>query len=156
MCNKAVELYPWRLYCFIPDHFKAQVMCNKAVEENPWTMRHVPNHFKTQKMCNKAVQREPKTLEFIPHCFVTQRQTDLWHQDYYRNKSYIIKWFEGYQKRKAQKAQIEKELMPIAWHPSRWWDWCVPQDEKIGIEKLWAWAFLYLMTKYKKFFWTLN
>ena len=20
--------------------------------------------------------------------------------------------------------------MPIAWHPSRWWDWCVPNDEK--------------------------
>ena len=20
--------------------------------------------------------------------------------------------------------------MPIAWYPSRWWDWCVPEDEK--------------------------
>ena len=20
--------------------------------------------------------------------------------------------------------------MRIAWHPSRWWDWCVPEDEK--------------------------
>ena len=20
--------------------------------------------------------------------------------------------------------------MPIAWHPSRWWDWCVPEDDK--------------------------
>ena len=20
--------------------------------------------------------------------------------------------------------------MPIAWHPSRWWDWCVPEDKK--------------------------
>ena len=20
--------------------------------------------------------------------------------------------------------------MSIAWHPSRWWDWCVPEDEK--------------------------
>ena len=20
--------------------------------------------------------------------------------------------------------------MPIAWHPSRWWDWCVPKGEK--------------------------
>ena len=55
-------------------------------------MHHVPNHFKTQKMCNKSVQRELKTLEFIPNYFVTQRQIDLWHQDYYRNKSYIIEW----------------------------------------------------------------
>ena len=20
--------------------------------------------------------------------------------------------------------------MPVALHPSRWWDWCVPEDEK--------------------------
>ena len=20
--------------------------------------------------------------------------------------------------------------MTIAWHPSKWWDWCVPEDEK--------------------------
>ena len=20
--------------------------------------------------------------------------------------------------------------MPIAWHPPRWWDWCVPEDKK--------------------------
>ena len=36
----------------------------------------------------------------------------------------------------AQKAKIKDELMPIAWHPSRWWDWCVPADEKKEIEKI--------------------
>ena len=20
--------------------------------------------------------------------------------------------------------------MPVAWHPKRWWDWCVSEDEK--------------------------
>ena len=20
--------------------------------------------------------------------------------------------------------------MPVAWHPSRWWDWCMTEDEK--------------------------
>ena len=24
--------------------------------------------------------------------------------------------------------------MPVAWHPRRWWDWCMPEDEKKGIE----------------------
>ena len=28
------------------------------------------------------------------------------------------------------------ELIPIAWHPSRWQDSCVPEDEKKGTEKL--------------------
>ena len=27
--------------------------------------------------------------------------------------------------------------MLIAWHPSRWWDWCIPEDEKQETEKLW-------------------
>ena len=35
-------------------------------------------------------------------------------------------------------AKIKEELMPIAWHPLRWWDWCVPEDEKKETEKLWA------------------
>ena len=20
--------------------------------------------------------------------------------------------------------------MPVTWHPNRWWDWCVSEDEK--------------------------
>ena len=48
----------------------------------------------------------------------------------------IVKWYDGYQKRKAQKAQIKEELMPLVWHPSRWWNWCVPEDEKKETEKL--------------------
>ena len=19
--------------------------------------------------------------------------------------------------------------MPVAWHPTRWWDWCIPEDQ---------------------------
>ena len=30
------------------------------------------------------------------------------------------------------------ELMPVAWHPDRWWDWCVPEDEKKETSKLWS------------------
>ena len=65
----------------------------------------------------------------------------------------LIEWYEGYQKRKAQKAQIKKELMPIAWHPSRWWDWCVPEDEKKETVTMWAkiLAFLCLVTGHKNF-----
>ena len=25
---------------------------------------------------------------------------------------------------------ISKELMPIACHPKRWWNFCMPEDEK--------------------------
>ena len=52
------------------------------------------------------------------------------------NNDRLIKWHNDYQERKAQKAKIKEELLPIAWHQSRWWDWCVPEDEKKETEKL--------------------
>ena len=39
-------------------------------------------------------------------------------------------WYEGHQKRKAQKAKIIEELLPIAWHPNRVMDWCMSEDQK--------------------------
>ena len=42
----------------------------------------------------------------------------------------FFEWYDGYKKRKAQKASIKEELLPIAWHPSRYWDWCVPETRK--------------------------
>ena len=35
------------------------------------------------------------------------------------NNYNFFKWYDGYQKRMTQKAQIKKELLPIAWYPSR-------------------------------------
>ena len=31
---------------------------------------------------------------------------------------------------KYQKPSIKEELLPIAWRPSRYWDWCISEDEK--------------------------
>ena len=33
--------------------------------------------------------------------------------------------------------RLNEELLLIAWHPSRYWDWCVPEDDKKETEKLW-------------------
>ena len=61
------------------------------------------------------------------------KKINLWryYDDYSGDDDGVIEWHdeEDYQKRMAQKAQIKKELMPIAWHPSIWWDWCVPEVE---------------------------
>ena len=71
----------------------------------------------------------------------------MWYDDYYDdddghwdnddNKHKFFEWYDGYKKWKAQKTKIKKELMPIVWHPSRWWDWCVPENEKQETQKLW-------------------
>ena len=51
------------------------------------------------------------------------------------NYNVIMKKYEAYKSQKTQKASIKEELMPIAWHPSRWWDWFIPEDEKKETEK---------------------
>ena len=84
-------------------------MCNKVVEANPLVLELVPDQFVTQEMCNEAVKESPCAL-----------------------------WYKGYEQRKAQKAKIKEELMPVAWHPDRWWNWCVPEDEKKELEMYFA------------------
>ena len=39
-------------------------------------------------------------------------------------KIFFFKWYDGYKKRKFQKASIKEGLLPIACHLSRWQDWC--------------------------------
>ena len=67
-----------------------------------------------------------KTMTYYDNCFVDDDGVLEWHDG------------EEQQERNAQKAKIKKELMPIAWHPSRYWDWCMSEDEKKDTEALWA------------------
>ena len=89
-------------------------------------------------MCDDTVQEEPFTFHFVPDLFVTQQELKTL-DDYHGlcNNDRLTKWYDGYQKRKAQKAKIKEELLLIACHPSRWWNWCVPEDEKKETEQLW-------------------
>ena len=64
----------------------------------------------------------------------------MWHDDNYdnngdhwdddNNEDKFFEWDDGYKKRKAQKAKIKEEILPITWHPSRYLDWRVSQDKK--------------------------
>ena len=62
-------------------------------------------------MCNEAVQSDPEVLSYAPDQFVTQ---EMQHEDF---DDVLITWRDAYIKRKAQKAKIKEELMPVAWHP---------------------------------------
>ena len=130
MCNEAVEKRPWMLE-YVPDQYKTQKMCNKAVQSEPWMLEHVPDQYKTQKMCNEAVKSDPWMLEYVPDWFVTLEE--MWHEDF-DDDDVVITLRDAYIKRKIQKARIKEELMPVAWHPYRWWNWCVTEDEKKELE----------------------
>ena len=130
MCNEAMRMDPYSL-AFVPDNLKTQEMCDKALEIDPYNLWRVPNHFKTQKMCDKAAETGPGSLEFVTDWFVTQQQIDVWYDDdYWCNDDEIIEWYNGYQKRKAQKSKIKEELLHTAWHPGYVMDWCMSEDEK--------------------------
>ena len=136
MCNGVVK-DEGSFWGHVPDRLKTQKMCNEAVCKRSCILGDVSDHFKTQKMCEKAVEKDPWSLTYVPDWFLTHqkilrvikliagRQCKFLH-----NYDSLIKWYEGYKKCRAQKGQIRKELMPVTWHPSRWWDWCVPEDEK--------------------------
>ena len=114
-------------------------MSERAVEDKTEALEFVPDHLKTKGMCEKAVEKYPSILIFVLDWFVMQGQVKVWHDhNYYCDDDETIDCYDGYKKPKAQKTQIDKKLMPIAWHPSRWWNWCVPEDEKKVIEKLWV------------------
>ena len=130
VCKKAVEKDPPMLR-HVPDDLKTQEMCNEALEKDPWLLKDVPNHFKTQLMCDDAVRYYPYSLEHVPDWFVTQQPIDRWYDNnYVHNDEVLSKWYEGYKKRRAQKAKIKEKLLSIAWHPDRVKDWCMSEDEK--------------------------
>ena len=62
-------------------------------------------------------------MHYAPDWFVTREWEDMWHDDYYKycsdgdGEDQFFWWHEDYKKRKAQKASIKEELLPIAWHP---------------------------------------
>ena len=49
----------------------------------------------------------------------------------------LIAWRNRYKQRKACKEEIDRKLMPIAWHPEKWWDWCILEDETKKVKQLW-------------------
>ena len=71
-------------------------------------LEYVPDHSKTREMCNDVVMEHLLLLRHVPDWFATQqklRQCD----DCYDDNGYI-KWYDGYKKRKAQKAKIKKRV----------------------------------------------
>ena len=85
-------------------------MCDAAVMEDSCVLEFVPDHFKAQEMCDEAVKEDPFSLICVPDWFVTQQQVKLRHDDdnFYDDDDEIIEWYDGCEKRKAQKAQIKK------------------------------------------------
>ena len=127
-----------KAFHLIPDCFKTQKTCIKAVEVDSSFLQLVSGYFKMQEICDKAVKDDSSSLQFVPDWFIRREWVDMWYDDYYddygghwdddddEDKSFEL--YDGYKKRKAQKVSIKEELLPIAWHPSGGWNWCMTED----------------------------
>ena len=93
-----------------------------------------------QEICDKAVEEDPYSLQYVPDWFVTREGVYMWYErgKYCDDKDNFFKWYDSYKKRRTQKASIKEELMPVTWHPSRYWDWCMSEEEKKRAEALCA------------------
>ena len=115
MCDKAGKDDLWVLED-VSDHFKTQEICERVVENKPETFQFIPNHFKTQEICDKAIKDDSSSLQYVPDWFVRREGVYMWYNDYYDDGDHWdddgnkdnFKWYDGYQKRKAQKASKKK------------------------------------------------
>ena len=48
----------------------------------------------------------------------------------------LLAWHSKFENCKALKKELNEELMLVPWHPLRWWDWCLPEEEKKEIEPI--------------------
>ena len=48
----------------------------------------------------------------------------------------LLGWHIKFEKHKALKKELTEELMPVAWHHNRWWDWCMSEDQKKEIDPM--------------------
>ena len=101
------------------------------MRRHPMVLEYIPDKYKTEEMCKKAVDKEPEVLQYVPDYFVSQKML-------VNPVCPIQEFCEDYRKRKNLKKAIYLELLPIAWYPSRFLDWCIPEDEKREIEKRWC------------------
>ena len=137
MCDKAVDEYPYNLG-YVPDRFKTQEMCVKAFNVNPLKFEYIPDRLKTQEMCSDKFHFSDE-VDDIPDWFITLEMIGIFSRPCCAGCDFEFDdWFNGYKERKAQKAQIRDELMPIAWHPDRVIDWCFDEEEKKDLKLLWG------------------
>ena len=93
----------------------------------------LPNRFMTQVMCRGAVKKCPWTLINVPNWLVAPDMLE--NLDNYEDLNEFGEWYDDYKKHKAKKTQIKEELITKAWHPSRYQDWRMAEDEKKKMRK---------------------
>ena len=119
--------------------------CDKAVEDFLPSLKFISDWFSTSKMIKKLHNAliaddilffdEDSGNVAFPSDEMGILSVDLNNinlndanvdEDYPESIIHVkpMAWRNRYKQRKSCKKDISQELMPVAWHPARWWDWC--------------------------------
>ena len=128
-------------YCI--DRYKTQKVCDEAVDYYLLVLTFIPDWFVTSKiletfhdallanndilfsddqMCIVGVDLDKINLDNDNNFDEDDPETIIYLR--------LLAWCYKFEKRKALKKDINIELMPVAWHRTRWWDCCISEDEK--------------------------
>ena len=157
MCDKVVSKEPFMLKCCL-DRYETQELCDKAVDAYLPPLKFVPDWFVTNKMLGKhenvVFSNDDIDLDDIDSDVVTYFSDDIGFNTIDLNNINLdddnfdeddpeiiihvrlMAWCNTYKQHKACKKELRKELMLVAWNLARWWNWCIPEDEKKEIEPL--------------------
>ena len=158
MCDRVVSEDPF-LIVYCPDKYKTQEICDEAVDDYLAALKLIPDWFVTNKMIKElytALYSDENILYFKKdsgNAVFYYNEIGIFNIDL--NNINLDNNFDGddpdtiilirllawhshskFEKRKVLKREINEELMPIAWHPKRWWNFCISEDEKKEIEPI--------------------
>ena len=108
------------MFVFVADGFQTQEICQQLVKKDPSMFPLVQEPFQMQEMCQQGVKKDAE-LKYVADWFVTVQMVEKCQDE---------EWLRSYKQRKAQKAKIKEELLPVAWHPDCVIDWCFDEEEK--------------------------
>ena len=132
-------------------------MCDKAVDDCLAALKHIPNWFVISKMIKKkftALYADENILYFNESsCDVLFNCNEMGLLNIDFNNiglddnfdeddpdtiilMRLLAWHIKFEKWKELKKEFSEELMPVAWLPNRWWDWCMSEDEKKEIDAM--------------------
>ena len=156
MCDKIVSEDPFKLkYCH--DRYNFQEMRNKAVDDFLPALKFVSDWFATSKIVKRLLTElyaDDNILffdEYAGDAIFCCNQMDIlrvdlndinlddnYNEDDRKTIIHIrlLACHTKFEKRKALKKDINKKLMPVAWHPKRCWTFCVSEDEQKEIEAI--------------------
>ena len=136
MCDKIISENPVSLK-YVLDQYKTQQMCSKAVDDCLTTLKLIPDClfrvFFTDLYADENILyfNEDSSNVVFNYNETSIRNIDLnciklGDNNFDKDDPEIIIMSDFWQgisnlkKRKAFKKELNKELMPVGWHPNRW------------------------------------